>query len=362
MSKIIVDQIAKNGGATLTIPAADGTAANQPVVTNGAGVLSFGAVGMPTADSTANKPVVTNGSGQLGFGVVAIPTADGAAGQVVKTDGAGQLSFTAPPVNTIVPDDHEDIIGSVITNSSRQNGYSTGEWSGSGPWTTYYHSWQDANSKTQGFNMFMGDGYPNGESHVMYTNDGDSNAMNRVKEYAHGKRMGNIHKNYYYYDNITSNYSGVSWRCTPIRNTTNTSITRTFSQYVSGVDTSYGGTGIVTYTPNTSVYSTTTAGTWQDLFVDGANSASYSQNVSVVVPANTTVLLFTNSIHRYETSYRFKDTNMLYNLPTSFGTGLVCDLRMLETLATANIGSESTHNTAHPWKLWPAAAALYGDR
>jgi len=361
MSKIIVDQIAKNGGATLTIPAADGSV-NQPVVTNGAGVLSFGAVGMPTADSTANKPVVTNGSGQLGFGVVAIPTADGTAGQLVKTDGAGQLSFTAPPVNTVVPNDHEDIIGSVISNSARQNVYSTGDWSSSGPWTTYYHSWQDANSKTQGFNMFMGDGYPDGTSQLMYVNDGSSNAMNRVKEYSHGTRMGNFYKDYYYYDNVTSNYSGVSWRCTPIRNTTNTSITRTFIQYVSGADTNYGGTGIVTYTPNTSVYSTTTAGTWQDLFTSGSNSVSMSRSVGVVVPANTTVLLFTNSIHKYETTYRFKDTNMLYNLHTSFGTGLVCDLRMLETLATANIGSESTQTTAHPEKLYPACAALYGDR
>ena len=362
MSKIIVDQIAKNGGATLTIPAADGSA-NQPVVTNGSGVLSFGAVGMPTADGTANKPVITNGSGQLSFGAVAVPTSDGTSGQVLTAAGDGTTSFTTLPTSPPLPADHADIIGSVVTNSSRQNGYSTGEWSSSGPWTTYNHSWSDINSKTQGFNMFMGDGYPSGgSSESMFTNDGESNAMMRVKEYSHGRRMGNRYKNYYYYDNSTGNYSGVTWRCTPIRNTTASSITRTFNNLVSGKDTSYGGTGITTYTPNTAVYSTTTAGTWQDLYVSGSDEDTAIRSVSVVVPAYTTVLLFTNSIHRYANTYRFKDTNMLYNLHTSFGTGLVCDLRMLETLATANIGSESTNSTMHPEKLYPACAALYGDR
>lgn len=40
MSKIIVDQIQKSGGAALTLPSADGTA-GQLLVTDGAGVLSF---------------------------------------------------------------------------------------------------------------------------------------------------------------------------------------------------------------------------------------------------------------------------------------------------------------------------------
>jgi hypothetical protein len=50
----------------------------------------------------------------------------------------------AAALDKLVPDDSENIIGSVVTNSARQQVYSTGEWSGNGAWTTYYHSWQDA--------------------------------------------------------------------------------------------------------------------------------------------------------------------------------------------------------------------------
>ena len=261
----------------------------------------------------------------------------------------------------VVPDDSSNIIGSVVTNSARNNVYSTGEWSSSGPWTTYYHSWQDANSKTQGFNMFMGDGYPNGTSHALFANDG-ANAMTRVKEYAHGNRIGNQFKDYYYIDNITTNYAGVTWRCIPVRNTTSDAITRTFYAYLSSKDGTYGGSSIVTYTPDTSTYSTTASGTWQQVWVGGGNSASTPRSGVVVIPANTTILIFTNSCHQYATTGKFKDTNMPYSFDTFFGTGLICDLRMLETLATARIGDISTNTTAHPWKLWPAAATLYGDR
>jgi hypothetical protein len=76
------------------------------------------------------------------------------------------------------------------------------------------------------------------------------------------------------------------------------------------------------------------------------------------------VLVFTNSTHSYSTTYRFKDSNMLIDLDTFFGTELVCDLRMLETLATARVGHYAgvAHDTAHPWYIYPLAATIYGDR
>jgi hypothetical protein len=313
MSKIIVDSIQKNGGVPLTVPAADGTA-----------------------------------------------------GQVIKTDGSGQLGFVdlpPTPINTTIPDDSEFIIGSVISNSARNNVYSTGEWSSSGPWTTYYHSWQDANSITQGWNMFMGDGVPNGTSQPMFVNDGE-NAMTRVKEYANGDRLGNQQKDYFYYDNITSNYAGVTWRCTPIRNTTSAAVTRTLSVYLSSYDTSYGGACIFTYTPDATTYAGTTGGTWQSNWNGGTNTASTNRTGSITIPANTTVLVFTLSTHQYATTYRFKDSNMLSGLATFFGTELVCDLRMLETLATARVGHYDgvTNTVTHPWYIYPLTATMYGDR
>ena len=88
MSKVIVDQIQKNGGTTFTLPAADGTAANKPLVTNGSGTLAFSPLSMPAADSTANKPLVTDGSGQLAFNPNILPVAQGTAGQLLSSGGA----------------------------------------------------------------------------------------------------------------------------------------------------------------------------------------------------------------------------------------------------------------------------------
>jgi len=86
MSKVIVDQIQKNGGTTFTLPAADGTAANKPLVTNGSGTLAFSPLSMPAADGTANKPLVTDGSGQLAFSPNVLPAALGTTGQFLKVN------------------------------------------------------------------------------------------------------------------------------------------------------------------------------------------------------------------------------------------------------------------------------------
>lgn len=295
-----------------------------------------------------------------GGAVLTIPSVDGTAGQFLSSDGAGTLSFASPPINTVVPDDSDTLIGSVISNSARQNVYSTGEWSSSGPWTTYYHSWQDANSIVQGWNMFMGDGYPNGTSQQMYVNDGE-NAMTRVKEFAWRNRLGNNYKDYFYYDNDTGNYSGVTWRCIPVRNTTDAPITRTFVAMLSSVDSAYGGCSIYYYTPDTSVYSTASSGTWTSVFSGGSNTPSTSRTGSVTIPANTTILLMTNSTHQYNTTYRFKDSNMPYNLQNFFGTGIQCDMRMLEALSSVRDVS-AAQTDGQPWRLYPLCAANYGDR
>jgi len=306
--------------------------------------------------------IVVDSIQKSGGVAMTFPIADGAAGDVMKTDGAGTMSFETIQDN-IVPADTDLIIGSVVSNSARQNVYSTGEWTSSGPWTTYYHSWQDANSIVQGWNMFMGDGYPNGTSQSMHVNDGE-NAMTRTKEYSHGKRIGNQNKDYFYYDNSTGAYSGVTWRCIPVRNTTDSDITRTFNAYLSSYDASYGGCSIFYYTPTYSSgtnYANATGGGWTSIFSGGSNTPSASHGGSVTIPAGQTILLFTNSIHQYSTTYRFKDSNMPYGLDTFFGTGVICDLRMLETLASARI-ADATQTSGLPWKIYPHCATIYGDR
>jgi len=97
MSKIIVDQIAKNGGTTFTLPSTDG-GANAPLVTNGTGTLAYSPLKLPAADGTANKPITTDGSGQLQFNPAALPAAIGTAGQTLAVNsGATALEYAAPP-------------------------------------------------------------------------------------------------------------------------------------------------------------------------------------------------------------------------------------------------------------------------
>jgi hypothetical protein len=256
------------------------------------------------------------------------------------------------------------IIGSVTTNSARQNVYSTGEWSSSSAWTTYYNNWQDTNSRIQGWNMLLGDGYPNGTSQSFNVNDHDS-AMNRQKEYAHQNRLGHYYRDFFYYDNASTgnDYAGITLRCLPIRNTTNSPVTQTFWSNLSCGVNAYGGASLTLFTPNAQTYAGATGGEWSNLTTHAANTNHWQPSGSVVVPANTTVLLVATSAHRYYTTYRFKDTNFFSNLHTSFAesNGLVCDLVMLEALATARIDGD-THTTANPHKLYNACAQVYGDR
>ena len=97
MSKIIVDQIAKNGGTTFTLPSTDG-GANAPLITNGTGTLGYSPLKLPAADGTANKPITTDGSGQLQFNPNALPAAIGTSGQQLAVNsGATALEYVAPP-------------------------------------------------------------------------------------------------------------------------------------------------------------------------------------------------------------------------------------------------------------------------
>ena len=65
----------------------------------------------------------------------------------------------------------------------------------------------------------------------------------------------------------------------------------------------------------------------------------------------------------YHTTYDFKDSNMFYNLHDFFkeDNSLVCDLRMLDAMATIRMKGES-YNSSNPWKLYPQCALKHGDR
>jgi hypothetical protein len=306
MSKLVVDQIQKSGGAVLTLPLADGTA-----------------------------------------------------GQFISTDGSGGLSFTTPTFSTVVADNAR-IYGSVFTASARQNIYSTGSWTSSGPNSTYQNATAAGSNAAythQSFNMFLGDGYPNGTSQNMYSGDFRGEEY-RTLLYSGNGRLGHNYRELFYYYNQTS-YGGVSWHVMPVRNTTNASITKSLSFMYSAYDT-YNGAGCGYFTPNASTYAATSGGTWTQPFSQTGNTID-ANSISVTIPANTTVLVMLVTSHNYQTTYYFKESNMFYGLSTFFSNGLVCDLRMLAALATLRTPS-STNSTSNPEEIYTGCAAVYGNR
>lgn len=312
MSKIVVDQVQKSGGVALTLP-----------------------------------------------------TSDGANGQFLQTDGSGNLAFASAPAPIILlPEDSANAIGAVFTSTAQGNVYgSTGQWTSSGAGGTYNNYLIGSNAATtaMAWNMALADGFPNGSSQIAYANNREGEYSRQIL-YANWNRLGIWRSKNYYDANQTANYSGITWSLLPVRNTTGSAITATFSQYGSYQFSSYGGIGVGLYTPNAATYAATTGGTWSQVYTNntGGNS-QLTYAFSVAVPANTTVVLLSGTTHSYQTTYQFFDVHMWYNLSTAFTTGLVCDLRMLHALYMAR-SSSNTSSVADPWRIYNAAAAMYGDR
>ena len=290
-----------------------------------------------------------------------LPTADGTAGQYMQTSGGGVLSFSTPTAAPPVPTDSTLIVGFVRSSSAQANTYSSPAWTSDGPNGTLNQATigTDATSRGMAWNMFLGDGYPNGTTDRMFTNNREANYQ-RETVFANNQRLGHIRAVNYYDNNITNNYTGLTWSVLPVRNTTGASITRSLTFYYSSDYSSYGGAAIALFTPNAATYSGTTGGTWSGLFTTSSDGTS-TATISVVVPANTTVLLLAGTTHLYQTTYQFFDYHMYYGLDTFFDGSLICDLRMLGSLEIARSPS-NTSSTIAPQEIYTAAATIYGNR
>lgn len=365
MSKIIVDQIQKNGGDVLTLPTTDATANNQPLVGSTTGVLSHSPLALPAADGSANRPMTTDGSGQLQFGAFSLPAGTGSNGQQLATDGSGGTSWANAPENLPNHTNSNNVIGTVVSSTGQQNSYSSGDWTSSGPWTTYRHDnfFSNNNSYIQGWNMFMGDGYPDGTStsNAFFVNNTDRD-MHRMKQFAHNKRVGYYWRDSYYNDNETS-YGGLTWRCLPIRNGSSSAKSVTIKGYASSYST-YTGCSLGYFTPTNSsgtAYSTVTGGTWTQI-ASNNSSSEYNMTGTVTVPAGKTVLVFLNSAKAYKTTYRFLDTNFFYDLDVTFSDAdIFCDLRMLETLSMGRC-IHAARTSDQTFYTYNHCAELWGDR
>jgi len=367
MAKIIVEQVqGGSGGTALTVPTAAATVNNQAVVGSTAGVLSHSPIALPAAASGANnRPLVGATTGVTSFSPLALPAADGTANQFLQTNGSGALAFATVDSGS-VPADNILSIGMVMSSSARQNVYSTGEWSSSGPNSTYYNNLQDDPARIQAWNMLMGDGYPTGTSQHFYVND-DGDTFHREMIFAHNQRLGHSYRDMYYKDNASTgnDYAGVTFSCIPIRNhATSGSTTVSVPTYRSVGSGNYGGSGVMYYLPTYSSgtnYANATGGNWTVLNSYTSNNDQYGYTAQVPVAAGTTVLLFMSSSHRYHTTARYKDTHNYYTLQNAFTSQIKCDQRMLHAMWTGRQPS-ATYNVKAPYQIYTTCASLYGDR
>lgn len=302
-----------------------------------------------------------------------LPVASGTSGQFIQTDGSGNLSFANPTVNQpsstwLVAPESTYTIGTVVSHSDRQNIYSTGEWSSSGPWTTYYNYDIHAdNNAIQFWNMLLGDGYGNNPStteHMMGA-DTESELPRRV-QFANGNRVGYT-RDILHWDNDSSS-TGHSFRCLPLRNTNSGSVSVPVSGFVSNYWSSgYEGASLSVFTPNTSKYSTVTSVKGEKLanITSGNNTRMKELSGSVTIPANTTVLVALSSTDQYVTTYRFRDTNLFAKLADTItgSNGVICDMRMLSHLARGRVNMSYTGDLAsYLPTIWTTCATQFGDR
>ena len=300
-----------------------------------------------------------------GGSVFTLPTT-AAAGSLIS-DSSGNISVNTSPTVMLLPTDSWRIVGSITTQSARGNLYSTGEWTSSGPNSTYQNATAAGTTMTythQSWNMAMGDGSPNGTTEYGYNSDYIGHYPRRI-EYAHQNRMGWNYRSNYYFDNNTG-YGGVTWRIMPVRNTTSSSITRTLNFNYSSYDT-YNGAALGYYTPITSSgtnYANVTGGTWTQPFTTTTSTAQNQGTASIIIPAYTTVLVMFITAHQYSTTAWFIDSNMFYNLNTFFPTSgdLVCDNRMLQTLSMYRDTYVSSNSGSNPEQAYTNCAILFGDR
>lgn len=232
----------------------------------------------------------------------------------------------------------------------------------SGPYTTFnnYSVGDNSSISFQAWHMATGDGYPNGTTQAMYSGL-DPAFVHRKMIWNTSNRLGIMGRQVGYYPNQTS-YTGVTFNLLPIRNTTGSPITRTmywgFSSYWSA---GYEGASVGLYTPNASTYSGTTGGTWSQPYSStGSSTPGTSTNFSVTIPGNTTVILMGVCSWYYYTTYQFYDTNYWYNMNSFFDSTLICDMRMLETLAFGKLGG--TYNAMDTHLAYTTCATLYGNR
>lgn len=172
----------------------------------------------------------------------------------------------------------------------------------------------------------------------------------------------------------TSGYNPIGVVAMFIRNPTGSDVTRTVNNTKSNYwESGYEGGSAWVYTPNSTAYSTTTGGTWQNVQSRTSSNSQYNETYSITVPAGKTVILISLASGWYHGSWSYYTehsvVNKIYNLNTTLFDGtLESDMRMTQTFHQAHMGGYTGHPTvANPsadwaWSYYKRTADFFGDR
>ena len=269
----------------------------------------------------------------------------------------------------LVAPEGKGIIGRISSHDSWNN--VTGQQPGAaGPWTTYYnYSAFESNGFVQFMNMLFGDGMGSvGTSENIVGSRGQGVATSRVLQFANGNRVGHT-MNLNYNTNALS-YAGYGFSCMPIRNTSTAAISVTVYAHVSNYwSAGYEGYCLFVLAPSAGKYSavTTTTSTLISNAGYSTSNQQYAVSGTVSIPAESTVLIMLTNTDWYQTTARFTGTSYFYYLNTTFANAsIICDMRMLSTLAYARFNkahNEAVATSLISWStIWTQCASLYGDR
>jgi hypothetical protein len=172
--------------------------------------------------------------------------------------------------------------------------------------------------------------------------------------------------------NRSYHYSTIGTQILPIRNKSGSPITITVYYEFSAQYGDAGGSRIFYIEPNATTYSATTGVTYTSVATYGPYQDADSTNIgfngtSVTVPAGKTILLVVVNTFRATSSYQHNGINKLFNLATTFSNAsIVCDLRMVDTLAYAplvSMGYNRNIGTGQEiYKIWNYCGTLHGNR
>ena len=269
----------------------------------------------------------------------------------------------------LVAPEGKGIIGRIISHDSWNNAPS-GAPSAQANWTDYNHyNAYTGNNFVQFMNMLFGDGMGStGDSQLVLGSRGHAVATSRILQFANGNRVG--HNASLNNNNNSPPYGGYGFSCMPIRNTSTAAITVTVYAYTSNYWSSgYEGNSLFVLAPGNPKYSAVITTT--STLISNANYSGSSERQiltgNVTIPAESTVLIMLTNTDFYHTTNRFSGTNYFYNLNTTFlNTSIICDMRMLSTLAYARFNkafNEAQAAALISWStIWTQCASLYGDR